>query len=630
MKTRPLMAMMLTASVFAWTTEATARGDGGRARGGGGGGGGASRPAARPAGGGAASRPAARPSSRPSGGGRPSVSRPSGGDRPSISRPSGGSGSSRPASSRPQTRPAPRPEVSRPETRPAPRPETRPSGGGGSSLARPSTRPSPPSINKPMTRPAPRPETRPAPRPGVADRPGDLTRPAPRPGAGGGRPGGGAITLPGQGVDRPGLRPETKPAGRPGVVDRPGDLTRPSTRPGTVRPGGGLNKPGGGPGIVDRPGGGGRPGSVRPSDRPGLGDRPGWDNRPGDRPGGWGDNRPGDRPGWGNNRPESRPNWGDKWNNSNNSFTNQFNNWHQENNVTINNFQNNRSNRWNDINTRYNDRDWHNRFDSDEYWKWRRDVVDFRRDRCHEVWDHCYGYHDRFFHHGYWGGCWWGAAVAGTAAAVTSAIISPWWWWRPATYTTVATFYGPTYPAQPVIYDPGTTVIYEGDTIYINGRESGNAVEYRQKTIELASPPVETYPVPEPPAEEGQPENWLPMGVWALTQQEQGDAVMFFQLSVDKEGIVAGAFKNIMTGEDQPVVGQLDKEGQRLAWHVGENTDTVYETGLSSLTYDAASVFVHFGPEATQTWLLVRLPSPEMPPGAVKLPEIRKPEPGTK
>lgn len=392
--------------------------------------------------------------------------------------------------------------------------------------------------------------------------------------------------------------------------------TRPSERPGQTRPGQGLNRPGQLP--ADRPGI-----ATRPADRPGIANRPG--QLPADRPGIA--NRPGDRPGQGGERPD----WGDKWNNSNNDFDNKFNNWQQQNNVNINNFQNNRSEQWNNINDNWNDGDWHNRFDSDEYWEWRQDVVDFRGDRCEEIWGNCYGYHDRFFNHGYWGSCWWGAAaVAGTAAAVTSAIVSPWWWWRPATYTSVSSFYGPTYPTQPVVYDPGTTVVYEGDTIYIDGKEAGNAVEYRQKTIELATPPVEEYPVPEPPAEEGQPEAWLPLGVWALTQQEQGDAVMFFQISVDKNGIVAGAYRNIMTNEDQPVIGQLDKESQRLAWHVGENTNTVYETGMSSLTYDVASVFVHFGTEQTQTWLLVRLPSPEMPPGAVQLPEIKKPAPETK
>lgn len=504
-------------------------------------------------------------------------------------------------------------------------------------MSRPSTKPSkPPSVNKPTTRPSTPPggANRPTTRPGSSDRPsGGANRPSTLPGDASNRPGGANIKLPGQGNgNRPSTLPGNaqRPGERPATANRPGDGNRPTTLP-AGRPGQGLNRPstlpGEGPGIANRPGTG---------NRPGIDNRPGVDNRPG-----WGDNRPGagnrpdidNRPGWGDNRPgtgnrpgiDNRPDWGDKWNNSNNNFGNQFNNWHNENNVNINNFQNNRSENWNNINNNWNDRDRHNRYDSDEYWKWRQDVVDYRGDRCHEVWGGCYGYHDRFFNHGYWGSgaCWWGAA------AVTSAIISPWWWWRPATYSSVATFYGPTYPPQPVVYDPGTTVIYEGDTIYINGKEAGDATEYRLKTIELASPPVETFPVPEP-VEEGKPETWLPMGVWALTQQEQGDAVMFFQLSVDKNGIVAGAYKNILTNEDQPIVGQLDKDGQRLAWHVGENTNTVYETGISSLTYDAASVFVHFGPEQTQTWLLVRLPSPEMPPGAVKLPEIKKPAPAPK
>ena len=175
-------------------------------------------------------------------------------------------------------------------------------------------------------------------------------------------------------------------------------------------------------------------------------------------------------------------------------------------------------------------------------------------------------------------------------------------------------------------------MIYEGDTIYINGESAGDATEYRQDTIALANPEVEEIPVPVPPTtgngEEAEydPEkptgDWLPVGVWALTQQEQGDATMFFQLSIDKDGIVGGAYKNVMTGDEQPVVGKLDFETQRVAWHIGEVTTTVYETGLSNLENDVASVFVHFGETQTQTWLIVRLPSPEMPPGTVKLPEI--------
>ena len=97
---------------------------------------------------------------------------------------------------------------------------------------------------------------------------------------------------------------------------------------------------------------------------------------------------------------------------------------------------------------------------------------------------------------------------------------------------------------------------------------------------------------------------------------------MFVQLSIDKNGIVGGAYKNVMTGDEQPIIGQLDARTQRVAWHVGDATQTVYETGLSNLQNDVASVFVHFGKDMTQTWLLVRLPSPELPPGSVKLPEV--------
>jgi hypothetical protein len=158
----------------------------------------------------------------------------------------------------------------------------------------------------------------------------------------------------------------------------------------------------------------------------------------------------------------------------------------------------------------------------------------------------------------------------------------------------------------------------------VNGEASGSATEARQEVIGLANPPVEEIPIPEP-APEGQPPQWLPMGVWALTQQEKGDATMFLQLNTDKEGLVSGAYKNILTGDEQPVLGKVDFENQRVAWHVGEATQTVYETGLANFEYDVASVFIHFGENSTQTWLMVRLQSPEIPPGPVKLPDHAAP-----
>jgi hypothetical protein len=93
---------------------------------------------------------------------------------------------------------------------------------------------------------------------------------------------------------------------------------------------------------------------------------------------------------------------------------------------------------------------------------------------------------------------------------------------------------------------------------------------------------------------------------------EKGDAYMFFQISVGKDGVVTGAYKNVLSGEQSPISGQVDKKTQRVAWKIGSN-NTVIETGLQSLTQDVASCLVHFGPDTTQTWLLVRLKQPEMP-----------------
>jgi hypothetical protein len=280
----------------------------------------------------------------------------------------------------------------------------------------------------------------------------------------------------------------------------------------------------------------------------------------------------------------------------------------------------NRTTKWKNVDKRWNENGWPQRYGSDEYWDWRGDVLDFRKDRCEEIWDHREDFWDDVFDDHWWATCAWrpGPAVKVNVNA------SPWWAWQTATAATVGAFFGSAVVSQPVVYDPGTTVIYEGDTYYVDGRASGTANEARQAAAVLASPAVAEVPVPEPQVE-GQPAAWLPLGVWALTQQEQGDATMFLQISADKNGLIAGAYKNILTGDEQPVIGQVDTKTQRVAWHIGDATQTVYETGLSGLQSDVASVFVHFGGAQTQTWLMVHLPSPEVPPGPVKLPEMKKP-----
>jgi hypothetical protein len=88
---------------------------------------------------------------------------------------------------------------------------------------------------------------------------------------------------------------------------------------------------------------------------------------------------------------------------------------------------------------------------------------------------------------------------------------------------------------------------------------------------------------------------------------------MFFQLSIDKNGVVSGAYQNVLSGEKSPISGQLelDKKTQRVAWKIGAK-NTVIETGLQNLFQDVASYLVHFGPHKTETWLLARQKQPEM------------------
>jgi len=97
------------------------------------------------------------------------------------------------------------------------------------------------------------------------------------------------------------------------------------------------------------------------------------------------------------------------------------------------------------------------------------------------------------------------------------------------------------------------------------------------------------------------------MGVWALTQEQKGDAVMFFQLSISKQGVISGAYKNTLTGGSEQIIGSVDGESQLAAWRVGQNGKTIIETGLYNLTKDVTSAAIHFDTGNTQTWLMVRL-----------------------
>jgi len=489
--------------------------------------------------------------------------------------------------------------------RPQPRIDVRPNRPAPSVVTRPpvTAQPDRPAVPRPdITRPAPqRPIAQPAPSAPRVDRSPrapDLRN-----------------RLPGR-IDRDGPRKNDR------VADRPPTGARPD-RPETVRPRvpGAVNR--------DRPDRGDR----RVTDRPRT--LPGRDASPGIRPQlptvpGLDVNRPDrderDRRVTNRPRPErprqvnrpERPRRDERWDRNRRDYAERWAKWNERRQAErARESRQDRAARWNRLAAQRRSANWARAYQTAAYYNWRKEVVEYRRDRAEEIWERSRDRYDHVFDDHWWRYASWNRRPH--VDVVVNA--SPWWWWRPATWGAVTAFYGTSLASEPVIYDPGTTVVYEGDTVYVQGEPAGSAVEYRQQAAVLANPAIEEIPVPEPVAE-GQPAEWLPLGVWAFTQQQGGDAVMFFQLSADKDGIVSGAYKNVLTGDEEPIVGQLDTKTQRLAWHVGDNKETVYETSLPSLTSDVASVFVHMGQEQTQTWLLVRLPSPEMPPSAVQLPPV--------
>ena len=105
---------------------------------------------------------------------------------------------------------------------------------------------------------------------------------------------------------------------------------------------------------------------------------------------------------------------------------------------------------------------------------------------------------------------------------------------------------------------------------------------------------------------------------------------MFFQLSMNREGAISGAFQSTLTNDSRAVAGKVDKASQRAAWRIGDNGKTLYETSVANLTRDVSPIVIHFDNNRTQTWLLVRIPQPAAAGQPQKLPQASKVPPPLK
>ncbi len=136
-----------------------------------------------------------------------------------------------------------------------------------------------------------------------------------------------------------------------------------------------------------------------------------------------------------------------------------------------------------------------------------------------------------------------------------------------------------------------------------NNEVIATAEEYALQAQEIASQ------VPEDVPEEVE---WLPLGVFALSQDESAEnATLFLQLAITKDGIIAGTFQNTSTDETFEVEGTIDKESQRAAWGPVGKEWPIMETGIYNLSENEASALIHFDEKEPQVWNMIRLEEPE-------------------
>jgi hypothetical protein len=179
--------------------------------------------------------------------------------------------------------------------------------------------------------------------------------------------------------------------------------------------------------------------------------------------------------------------------------------------------------------------------------------------------------------------------------------------WRAPTYAAVGAFCGAALAnAKPVYYGygEGGNVYYESDTVYVNGQAAGTPEQYAQQALD--------YVAAAPPPEQEQQEEWLPLGVFALSREDVADSHTMLELAVNKQGVLAGTYYNESTGASRPLKGTIDQKSQRavVGFADGKNADLALETGIYNLTQEESPGLLHHGTEESTPVLLVRLPEP--------------------
>jgi hypothetical protein len=183
--------------------------------------------------------------------------------------------------------------------------------------------------------------------------------------------------------------------------------------------------------------------------------------------------------------------------------------------------------------------------------------------------------------------------------------------WRPITWGALAGFTGyAAYASEPAYYDYGENVVYQGDTVIVNGEPAGTPEQYTEQASAIADTGTGAKP--------DQQGEWQALGVFAMVGEGETKSTNIFQLSINKDGLILGEYYNALIDETSQIQGSVDAKTQRAAWRVLDKPFPVYEAGIANLTKPETTMLVHFSKEKSQQFTLVRLEQPQgeapMPP----------------
>jgi hypothetical protein len=183
------------------------------------------------------------------------------------------------------------------------------------------------------------------------------------------------------------------------------------------------------------------------------------------------------------------------------------------------------------------------------------------------------------------------------------------WAWSNTGWLDLADFWGVSKTNEPVEYDYGINIRYEGGQVYYGQSPRAKVADYYRQAQLLASkgqtmPPSKTATAPPMMAA------WKPLGVFSLVHAGQKNSTTIFQLAINKEGLLKGNCYNLLTEQLDNVSGAVDKSNWRAAWTAGKSKNVVYDSSLANLLTAQSAILVHLNTEQTDQCNFVRLRQP--------------------